>query len=193
MEAVAVVPEQPLKLDLGAGTTKREGYVSVDIRQFDGVQVVCDLARNTWPWADNSVDEVMCSHLLEHLTPPERMHFANELYRVLKPAPVGKATPHATIVTPHWASMRAYGDPTHVWPPVCEMAYHYWAAEWRKVNAPHLAELSCDFEVPQPTYSLHPFLLTRAVEHQQERLAWAKEAAQDMIQVLLKREKPSSP
>jgi hypothetical protein len=31
------------------------------------------------------------------------------------------------------------------------------------------------------------------VEHQQERLAWAKEAAQDLIQVLLKREKPSSP
>lgn len=182
-------PAGPLKLDLGAGTTKREGFISVDIRKFDGVDVVCDLAHDPWPWPDNSVDEVISSHMLEHLNGFERTHFANELYRVLKPAPVGKTEPKATIITPHWASARAYGDPTHAWPPVSEWTYAYWQAAWRKANAPHDDAFTCDFEAPPPTYTLHPFLLTRATEHQQERLAWSKEAAQDMIQVLIKREK----
>ena len=182
----------PLKLDLGAGTTKREGFVRVDVHKFDeGVQVV-NLGKERWPWADNSVDEVICSHMLEHLTPPERCHFANELYRVLKPAPAGKTEPKATIVTPHWAAARAYGDPTHVWPPVSEYTYLYWNEAWRKLNGPHLDMLTCDFETPPGTYTLHPYLLSRSVEHQQERLAWAKEAAQDLIQILIKREKPGA-
>lgn len=183
------VPAGPLKLNLGSGPNKMEGYVSVDVRAFTPDVVVVDLAHNKWPWPDNSVDEVHCSHMLEHLTGAERTHFANELYRVMKPAPVGKVEPRALIVTPHWASARAYGDPTHAWPPVSEWTYAYWQAAWRKVNAPHDDAFTCDFECPSPTYTLHPYLLDRAVEHQQERLAWAKEAAQDMIQVLIKREK----
>ena len=186
----APTPAVPLRIDLGAGTTKREGFIAVDIKAFPGVDVVCDLGKDTWPWPDNSVDEAFCSHMLEHLTPEQRRHFMNELYRVLKPAPAGKVEPKVTLVTPHWASTRAYGDPTHVWPPICEMTYAYYSAPWRKVNSPHLDGYTMDFEVTQPTYTLHPALQNRAVEHQQERLGWAKEAAQDMIQVLIKREAP---
>jgi hypothetical protein len=194
-----VAPTAPIRLDLGSGTTKRDGFITVDIRQFGGVDVICDLAHARWPWADNSVDEVICAHLLEHLTPDVgvdpggRRHFMNELYRILKPNPPGKLDYKATIVTPHWASTRAYGDPTHVWPPVAEMTFFYYSAAWRAMNAPHLEGYTCDFEVVQPTYTLHPALQTRAVEHQQERLTWAKEACQDMIQVLLKREAPKAP
>lgn len=180
----------PLKLDLGAGKTKRDGFIPVDVRKFDDDVVVVDLAHDPWPWKDNSVDEVFSSHMLEHLDAEDRAHFANELYRVLKPAPAGATEPKATFVTPHWASARAYGDPTHKWPPICEYTFAYWNKAWRDLNAPHDDVYTCDFENPPPTYTLHPYLQTRAVEHQQERLAWAKEAAQDMIQVLIKREKP---
>src|SRR3989304_3239050 len=67
-----------------------------------------------WPWANDSVSEVHCSHTLEHFERRERVHVMNELYRVLIPG--GKAT----IIVPHWASNRSYGDMTHCWPPVSE-------------------------------------------------------------------------
>ena len=89
MSAKRKVKESPqlLKLDLGCGKNPREGFIGVDSRKF-GQQIVADL-RKPWPWADASVEEVNCSHFVEHLTAPERIHFVNELYRVL--VPEGKA------------------------------------------------------------------------------------------------------
>ena len=57
----------PFKLDLGCGKNKQAGFVGVDERAFEGVDVAHDL-RRPWPWSDSSVDEVHCSHFLEHLT-----------------------------------------------------------------------------------------------------------------------------
>lgn len=132
-----------MKLDLGSGPNKREGFIGVDVLPFDGkVDVVTDLTK-AWPWEDASVDEVFCSHTLEHFTMPERCHFARELTRVLKPGA------KATIITPHWMHERSYGDPTHQWPAVTWMAYLYWVKSWRDVNAPHTEELlkGVDFDV----------------------------------------------
>jgi hypothetical protein len=151
-EAVAVIPEIvpiPLRLDLGCGLKKKEGFIGVDVLAFDGkVDVVCDL-RQTWRWVDDSVDEVHCSHFLEHLTGAERVHFANELYRVLKKTeygPDGKPNKgFAFIVVPSWNNERAYGDPTHQWPPVVGFAFFYWNKVWRDGNAPHTG-FTCDFD-----------------------------------------------
>jgi hypothetical protein len=125
------------KLDLGCGPNKAEGFTGIDAMQFDKVDHVLDL-RKDWPIEAGSVDEVHCSHFLEHLTGTERIHFFNELYRVLKPG----AT--ARIITPSWSHERAYGDPTHQWPPVCSWTYFYLDAGWRAVNAPHVG-YECDF------------------------------------------------
>lgn len=167
-----------MKLDLGCGKNKREGFLGVDSRAFDGVDVVADL-RQPWPWQDGEVEEVHCSHFLEHLTGPERIHFVNELYRVL--APGGKAT----VITPHWASCRAYGDLTHQWPPVSEFWFYYLSKSWREGNAPHNDEYRCDFAATWG-YSLNQALLSRNAEYQQHALAFWKEAAQDTIATLTK-------
>jgi SAM-dependent methyltransferase len=127
----------PFKLDLGCGKNKQAGFVGVDERAFEGVDVAHDL-RRPWPWSDSSVDEVHCSHFLEHLTGAERIHFFNELYRVLKPGA------QARIITPHWSHERAYGDPTHQWPPVCSWTYFYLDRNWREANAPH-TDYNCHF------------------------------------------------
>lgn len=169
-----------MKLDLGCGTRKKEGYIGVDSRQFDGVDVVCDLGTEPWPWQDDTVEEAHSSHMVEHLTAPQRIHFVNELHRVLKRG--GKAT----LVTPHWASCRAYGDLTHQWPPVSEFWFYYLNVEWRKVNAPHNDGYTCDFDATWG-YSLHPSLNVRNVEFQQFALNSHKEAAQDIIATLTKR------
>ena len=178
-------PAPPLKLDLGCGTQKREGFTGVDAIAFDGVDVVADL-NGAWPWADNSVEEVNCSHTLEHFDGTERVHFVNELYRVLVPG--GRAT----ITTPHWASNRAYGDPTHKWPPVAEMWFYYLNRDWRHTQAPHTdagnwpGGFKCDFDATWG-YGMHTGLQLRNPEYQQHALAFFKEAAQDMIATLVKK------
>ena len=129
--------KQDIKLDLGCGPRKKEGFIGVDSIKFEGVDVVADL-RKPWKWANGSVSEVHCSHFLEHLTGAERVPFFNELYRVLKKD--GKAT----IIVPSWTSERAYGDPTHQWPPVVGMSFFYLDKGWRAVNAPHCG-YECDF------------------------------------------------
>lgn len=167
-----------LKLDLGCGINKKEGFYGVDSMKFAGVDKVADL-RKKWPWKDNSVDEVHASHFIEHLTGDERVHFANELYRVLKVG--GKAT----LITPHWNSCRAYGDMTHQWPPVSEFWFYYLAKDWRKINAPHNDKYTCNFSSTWG-YSLRQDLLSRNQEYQMNAINTQKEAAQDLIATIIK-------
>lgn len=153
-----------MRLDLGCGKNKikveGQEWIGVDAIAFDGVDAVADLSGyiwlfeksdlpglelhpttmlpERWKLPDNSVDQVHCSHMLEHLTGEQRVHFFNELYRVLKPGA------QANIITPHWSHERAYGDPTHQWPPVCSWTYFYLDKDWREVNAPHCG-YNCDF------------------------------------------------
>lgn len=175
----------PLKLDLGCGKNKKAGFLGVDALKFEGVDIVTDLGAHAWPWADASVEEVHASHFVEHLGPKERMHFANELFRVLKPG--GKAT----IITPHWNSPRAYGDLTHVFPPVSEWWYLYLSKAWREVNAPHNTDYTCDFPQPVVGYSPNPALCAgRNPEYVQQMVTTARGGADDMSATLTK---PSSP
>lgn len=170
-----------MKLDLGCGAGKREGFIGVDVKQSPGVDVVCDLGKDPWPWADGVVEEAHCSHMLEHLEPLERIHFANELGRVMKKGG------QVTLVVPHWASGRAYGDLSHKWPPVSEFWFLYLNAEWRAREAQHEDRYTCDFNHTQPGYSPHPSLAVRSFDHQQYALIWFKEAAQDMMVTLIKK------
>jgi SAM-dependent methyltransferase len=162
-----------LRLDLGCGTTKKEGFIGVDSRQFPGVDVVHDLTT-PWPWKDDTVDEVFCNHFLEHLGPKDRIHFANELWRVLKKGA------KAQINTPDAGSPgRAFGDLTHQWPPVAPMSYSYWNREWRMKEAPHLDAsfnpdgfgFKCDFDfgagygVPMKFQGRAPEFIQFAFDH----------------------------
>jgi SAM-dependent methyltransferase len=184
------VERPPLRLDIGCGKNKKAGFTGVDSLALDGVDVVADL-RQPWPFDDNSVEEANCSHFLEHLTnfdgKWERVHFFNELHRVLKP---GAA---CALVIPHWASNRYYGDPTHK-EPFSEMGFYYLSKEWRATQAPHTdaaitgnpALYSCDFDATWG-YSLHPTLLVRNLEYQQHAMTFWKEACQDLVATLKKK------
>lgn len=170
-----------VKLDLGCGINKKEGFIGVDTIKFDGVDKVVDLTKK-WPWKNNSVDEVHCSHMIEHLTSDQRCHFMNELWRVLKKGST------AMIVAPHWGSCRAYGDPTHVWPPVSEFYFQYLGREWRKTQAPHTEPmLKCNFHHVL-AYGLNPQIAVRNQDFQMFAVAYYKEAATDIIATLTKLE-----
>ncbi len=174
---VPAVPPVPLRLNLGAGKSRMPGYLSVDSIPFEGLDVVADLNK-PWPWGDNTVSDIHMSHVLEHFTGEQRVHIFNEMYRVL--IPQGKAL----IITPHWASQRAYGDFTHQWPPVSEFLFYYVWKQWRKDNAPHCdiefnpKGYNCDFNFAGG-YSLHPSITPWNTERQQYAQQWYKEACQD--------------
>lgn len=130
-----------LKLDLGCGQHKREGFTGVDASPDCGAEVVHDLTVLPWPFADASVDEVYCSHFLEHLDGPERIRFMNELYRVMKPGA------RALIITPYWTWVGAIQDPTHKWPPIAEQSYVYFNAEQRRIMGIQHYGIHCDFDL----------------------------------------------
>lgn len=171
----------PIKLDFGSGPNPREGFEGVDRIAFDGkVTHVLDITQTPWPWAAESVAEAHASHFVEHLTALQRVAFWNELYRVLVPGGT------CQVITPHWASTRAYGDPTHQWPPVAEFGWFYLSKKWRADNAPHTDAqhwpegFACDFEATWG-YSLRPDLSVRNQEYQQFAVSNYKEACTDMI------------
>lgn len=177
-----------LKLDFGCGPNKKEGFQGVDSIAFPDVDFVQDVTQTPWQWEDNSVDEAHASHFLEHLTNLndkwERVKFFNELYRILKPGA------KVTLVFPHWASNRYYGDPTHK-EPFSEMGFFYLSKDWRKTQASHTDSefnpngYSCNFSATWG-YSLRPDLVSRNPEYQQYAIANFKEAAQDIIATLVK-------
>ena len=120
-----------LKIDLACGDRKKEGFTGVDIANIPEVDIVYDLNQYPWPFKDNSVDEIYCSHYVEHIPHlsvqailkesnsfkefKEKLSndkdgfikFFNEVYRIAKIG--GKIT----IIAPHYMSVRAFGDPTH--------------------------------------------------------------------------------
>lgn len=97
-----------MKLNLGCGENKIEGYVNVD--RFGEPDVKHNLETFSWPWADNSIDEVLLNHVLEHLgeTVSTYLQIIKELYRICKP----NAT--ITIYAPHPRHDDFITDPTHV-------------------------------------------------------------------------------
>lgn len=99
-----------MKLNLGSGGRKLDGYVNVDLQPEETPDVVCNIGRDRWPFDDNSVDEAEASHIMEHLSTPELMHFMRELYRVCKHGAEIK------ITLPHPRHDIYLNDPTHQTP-----------------------------------------------------------------------------
>jgi ubiquinone/menaquinone biosynthesis C-methylase UbiE len=95
-----------LKLDLGCGLTKRgPGYVGVDELEDSAADVVGDVTEVLRALGDGSVEEIFCSHLLEHVDDLEAL--VSEIERVLT---VGG---RLLAVVPHFSNAYYYSDPTH--------------------------------------------------------------------------------
>jgi SAM-dependent methyltransferase len=101
--------EAGIRLDIGCGGHKNQGFVGMDVRSLPGVDIVHDVEVYPWPLPDECVIQAIASHLVEHI-PPQRfgfVNFMNEVWRVLK---VGG---ELAIATPHGYSPGYLQDPTH--------------------------------------------------------------------------------
>jgi len=93
------------KLNLGAGTDIRDGYINHDISCLADIDIVHNLNDYPWPWDAGSCDEIVANDVIEHLD--DFMLFMEEAYRILVPGGILK------ISVPYWNSVSAHADPTH--------------------------------------------------------------------------------
>ncbi|HYD70979.1 hypothetical protein [Azospirillum sp.] len=101
-----------MRLNLGCGNRKLDGFLNVDKFATCEPDMVVDLEALPWPFETDSAEEIVMTHVLEHLGPlPEHfMGIIKELYRVAAPgAPI-------RITVPHPRSDMFLDDPTHVRP-----------------------------------------------------------------------------
>lgn len=98
-----------LRLNLGCGRNALAGWINVDAVALPGVDVVADLdacRAAPLPFADDSADEFLLQHVLEHIRDP--LPLMQELHRIARAGAV------ATVRCPYGASDDADEDPTHV-------------------------------------------------------------------------------
>ena len=113
-----------MKLDIGCGPYKRQGYIGVDLEAHPGVDVVGDVTR--LPIAQSSIEHIHTRNTLEHI--PALLDALRELYRV------GQSGATLEITVPHFSSYEYWRDPTHI-RPFSVFTFDHFDREKMKTNA----------------------------------------------------------
>ena len=75
-------PSAPLRLHVGAGRHRLDGWLNLDVQALPGVDVVADVRRGL---EFDHVDAIYAEHFLEHLAIDEALAFLSECRRALRP------------------------------------------------------------------------------------------------------------
>ena len=75
--------KKPIKLDLGSGGIRRKGFYGVDCLELENVDMIADLNEPLDLLPDNCVEQVISSHVLEHIH--NLVSLLREIYRITKP------------------------------------------------------------------------------------------------------------
>ncbi len=119
-----VEAKKGIRLDIGCGANKQQGFLGMDLREVEGVDIVWDLEEFPWPLDDDVCTDVLASHILEHILPRKFFHAGGgqcvmgEVWRVLKPGG------QLHISCPYGVSPGYVQDPTHC-NPISEATLQY--------------------------------------------------------------------
>jgi len=95
-----------MKLNIGCGFKKLDGFINIDKSKSVNPDLLLDVEKDGLEGIkDNSVDYILCSHFLEHMT--DIIFVMGEIYRVCKNNAI------ITIIVPYFLSTSAIQDPTH--------------------------------------------------------------------------------
>lgn len=61
--------KQAIRLDIGCGASKQDGFVGMDYHQYGDVDIIHNVEITPWPLPDECVSVAIASHVLEHLDP----------------------------------------------------------------------------------------------------------------------------
>lgn len=142
------------KLNLACGQSRIDGYFGIDIKPGDTVDAVMDLESFPWDIESESVEDIICSHYVEHTS--DLIKFMDEVYRILKPG--GRIK----IIAPYYNSMRCWQDPTHK-RAISEASFLYFNKQWRETNKLDHYGIVCDFDFTYG-YDLNPEWVNRSEE-----------------------------
>lgn len=74
-----------LKLNIGCGETKLPGYINVDCEESTKPDLLHDLTKGPFLYGDESIDEILCIHNIEHVSFYLWPQIFTEFHRLLKP------------------------------------------------------------------------------------------------------------
>ncbi len=97
--------KKPYKLNLGCGEDKKNEFTNIDWNKLTNPDVLHNLNQVPYPFEDNTFDEILASHILEHLDKP--FEIMKELHRILKPG--GKLI----VKVPHFSRGFTHAEHCH--------------------------------------------------------------------------------
>jgi ubiquinone/menaquinone biosynthesis C-methylase UbiE len=169
-----------MKLNLACGQNKIDGFLGVDIVKTDITDKIMNLEVFPWDFKDDSVDEIFCSHYIEHT--PDLIKFMDECYRILKVG--GKMT----VIAPYYTSVRATQDPTHK-RFISESTFLYFNKEWMIQNKLEHYGIKADFDYTYG-YSFSPMWAMRNEEARNFAIIHYNNVITDIQVILTKKEGP---
>jgi SAM-dependent methyltransferase len=92
-------------LDVGCGIRKQPGAIGIDRHPGSRADVLCDLDRIPYPFADDAFDGLVAIHAIEHLS--DVIGAMEEFHRLVR------AGGRVRIETPHYTDFSSWCDPTH--------------------------------------------------------------------------------
>lgn len=95
-----------MKLHLGCGNDYKPGYLNCDCTEKVKVDKIIDLEEPLYMFEDNSIEEVICYHVLEHIN--NFIPLMHEIHRICKKDALIR------IKTPFYSAWGQFNDPTHV-------------------------------------------------------------------------------
>lgn len=95
----------PIRLNLGCGNKRMEGYLGIDRYPCTAAALLCDLGRRL-PFRDDSVDSFLLDNVVEHIADIPSL--------MMEIARIGKPGAQVTVITPHFTSLSSWKDPTHI-------------------------------------------------------------------------------
>jgi predicted SAM-dependent methyltransferase len=74
-----------MKLNLGCGLDKKQGYINIDIRKEVKPDLIWNLENIPYPFESNSIEEIIAKDVLEHFPFRKVENILKEWFRILKP------------------------------------------------------------------------------------------------------------
>ena len=150
-----------MKINLGSGYKRFDGFVNVDSDPACNPDHVVDIGKDVWPFDDNTVDEIKAHHVFEHMGGDTFFHMLKEMYRVCSDRAV------IDVIVPHFRHDYFYGDPTHVRPISVEMMRRFSKSfnddelAGNPGTTPFAYTTGVDFEVSNYSYNIEDWFITQ--------------------------------
>lgn len=156
-----------LRINMGCGSAHRQGYLNVDIDPGCNPDRIMDMQDFPWAFDDNSVEELVLVHVLEHVgqTTDDFRSVIQEMHRVMQ------HDGRVHVVVPDPAHDHFEIDPTHVRairPELFMMLSKVRNAEWQSGGlacSPLARSWNVDFEVVKVERELDPGFKAWAAEN----------------------------